>query len=105
MSDASSYTGMKIIARVCVARIRRNVKLIHFNEIQSEAKAITRSRVERPCFHTQGSWIVAVDKELWIVYEYAIYQCYIGEKNVKLVFVIIWSNVERQVKGVMYTTP
>ena len=96
---------MKIIVRVCVARIRRNVKLIHFNEIQSEANIITRSGVERPCFHSKCNWIIAVDKELWIMYKNAIFQRYIGEKNVNLVFVIVWSNVQRQVKGVIYTTP
>ena len=60
-SDASFYGWMNIKVRVSIAIIQRNIKLIHFNKIQLEAKAVSHffiSSFVRPLVHSSvGSFV------------------------------------------------
>ena len=66
--DTLFHAHTKVEVRVCIARVRGNVELIHLDQVQPEVAAFASSRVERPDLHRE-KYVVAVDKELWVVYK------------------------------------
>ena len=56
-------------------------------------------------FQRKCSWIVSEEKEFGIMNNDCCKQCCVWKKKVKLVFGIRWSDIKRQIEGIIFATP